>query len=414
MVISRTNSNSFPIPDRIDPTSATNTNSNQHHGNNGNNSNNNNSIADAGVNNTIFHQDQNCSNENESLMAKRRAIRQILSQSFLTEREKSLQIQQLMNGSGSNLCARLSSSLLLQNDEDVKLEHESQEQPLQSQAQEQPLQSQAQEQQLQSQAQSQAQTQTQTKENQLQYPQRKTLLSTTTVASVGGIVPCFHYERNCLIVAPCCGEIYGCRVCHDEFTKEEHGPMDRTKVTEIICKECHTRQPCSNRCVNLSCSVTEFAKYYCDKCNLWMGLEKKPFHCEDCGICRVGGREQYRHCSVCSMCIHAEAFETHICFKDKYKNHCPVCREDMHTSRHTSQDLPCGHAIHTHCFRKLAGFDYRCPICKKTVMNHVSMMAAWQERALDIQSQPMPRDLARVVNIMCYDCEGKRDRKSVL
>jgi RING finger/CHY zinc finger protein 1 len=191
------------------------------------------------------------------------------------------------------------------------------------------------------------------------------------------------------------------------LTQEEHGPMDRTKVTEIVCKDCHTRQSCSNRCVNPSCGVTEFAEYHCDKCNLWMGLEKKPFHCEECGICRVGGREQYRHCDVCSMCIHIDTFETHICLKDKYKNQCPVCREDMHTSRHAPQDLPCGHAIHAHCFRKLAGFDYRCPVCKKTVVSQRSMAAAWAARAVDIQSQPMPSDLARVVNIMCYDCEEK-------
>jgi len=45
--------------------------------------------------------------------------------------------------------------------------------------------------------------------------------------------------------------------------------------------------------------------------------------------------------------------------KDKYRNNCPVCREDMFSSRQSPQDLPCGHAIHAHCFRNLAGFDYR-------------------------------------------------------
>ena len=84
----------------------------------------------------------------------------------------------------------------------------------------------------------------------------------------------------------------------------------------------------------------------------------------------------------------------------------------MHTSRHSPQDLPCGHVIHSVCFRKLAAFDYRCPICKKTVISPDSMAAAWTERAHDIESQPMPPDLAREVNILCNDCETKSDKRN--
>ena len=53
-------------------------------------------------------------------------------------------------------------------------------------------------------------------------------------------VSCPHYERNCKIVAPCCGKIFGCRVCHDEASG--HGPMDRFAIKEIICEKCKTRQ----------------------------------------------------------------------------------------------------------------------------------------------------------------------------
>jgi RING finger and CHY zinc finger domain-containing protein 1 len=134
---------------------------------------------------------------------------------------------------------------------------------------------------------------------------------------------------------------------------------------------------------------------------------KKPFHCEQCGFCRVGGMESFRHCEQCCMCISVSVFEKHQCFKDKYKNNCPVCREDMFSSRQSPQDLPCGHAIHAHCFRKLAGFDYRCPICKKTVVSQASMAAAWEARARDIAEHAMPPDLQRIVDIMCNDCEVK-------
>lgn len=27
---------------------------------------------------------------------------------------------------------------------------------------------------------------------------------------------CSHYERNCSIVSPCCGLVFGCRICHDD------------------------------------------------------------------------------------------------------------------------------------------------------------------------------------------------------
>lgn len=28
--------------------------------------------------------------------------------------------------------------------------------------------------------------------------------------------PCGHYQRNCSIVSPCCGLVFGCRICHDD------------------------------------------------------------------------------------------------------------------------------------------------------------------------------------------------------
>lgn len=37
------------------------------------------------------------------------------------------------------------------------------------------------------------------------------------------------------------------------------------------------------------------------------------------------------------------------------------------------------------------------------------MSAAWQARARDIEMQPMPEDLARVVTIHCNDCEVKSE-----
>ena len=58
------------------------------------------------------------------------------------------------------------------------------------------------------------------------------------------VVACVHYERKCNVIAPCCGVEFGCRVCHDDDTGSSAcGPMDRFAVKEIVCKECNTRQP---------------------------------------------------------------------------------------------------------------------------------------------------------------------------
>ena len=78
---------------------------------------------------------------------------------------------------------------------------------------------------------------------------------------------CTHYERNCTIIAPCCGLAFGCRICHDEYPnlpmvsknhaargndddeEEEGHKIDRFAITEVICRSCYTRQSSkTNRC----------------------------------------------------------------------------------------------------------------------------------------------------------------------
>jgi len=76
---------------------------------------------------------------------------------------------------------------------------------------------------------------------------------------------------------------------------------------------------CKRTNVCFSCGVT-FAEWHCPKCNLWMDLSKRPFHCDKCGICRVGGQDNFRHCEQCCMCISVAVYETHNCIKDKYKS----------------------------------------------------------------------------------------------
>lgn len=266
--------------------------------------------------------------------------------------------------------------------------------------------------------------------------------------------PCEHYERNCHIVSPCCGMVFGCRVCHNacdnlpppsvqddhvesepsgtgfivetmsaaeskptanvqrsssiltEFEDEEsHHEIDRFSITEVICRVCYTRQSSkTNICVN--CGV-RFGEYHCQVCNLWMSAKDEPYHCEKCGFCRVGGRENFRHCDDCGMCIDAFLFEDHNCKSGKYMSNCPVCQEDLFSSRLASHEMPCGHAIHWHCFKQLTTHDTRCPVCKKTAETSEQMEQTWAAMAMGIALQPVPPDMARLVDIICNDCEER-------
>jgi hypothetical protein len=89
---------------------------------------------------------------------------------------------------------------------------------------------------------------------------------------------CSHYDRKCTLIAPCCGASFGCRICHDDCPilppkqvtpvsnrrllmaksksaslpnvfsemhstpEDNHHTIDRFAIKEIICRECYTRQ----------------------------------------------------------------------------------------------------------------------------------------------------------------------------
>jgi len=195
-----------------------------------------------------------------------------------------------------------------------------------------------------------------------------------------------------------------------DFTEEEtHHNIDRFAIKEVICRNCFTRQSSkTNQCI--ACKI-QFGEYHCSICNLWMSQDEEPYHCEDCGFCRVGGRDNFRHCHDCGMCIDALLFDDHNCKAGKYMSNCPVCQEDLFSSRSASHEMPCGHAIHWHCFRELTSFDTRCPVCKKTAETHEQMAPTWSAMAMGIALQPVPPEMARVVSIVCNDCEVRDENR---
>ncbi|KOB73020.1 putative vitellogenin [Operophtera brumata] len=183
------------------------------------------------------------------------------------------------------------------------------------------------------------------------------------------IIGCAHYKRRAKFVTPCCNKVYICRYCHDE--NEQHY-FNRKTVTELICTECDTRQRVQEECEN--CGV-RFGNY----------------HCDGCGICRVGGRDRFFHCERCNMCLPVQLQKAgHRCVENVSRSNCPVCLEDIHTSRIPCHIPDCGHLLHRPCFEQLLqSGHYACP----TYLDS------------EVAATPMPPEYANYkTTILCKDC----------
>lgn len=117
---------------------------------------------------------------------------------------------------------------------------------------------------------------------------------------------CRHYRRRARLVAPCCGEAFWCRHCHNEaraaneWDPAKRHELERTAVRELVCALCSTRQPAARACG--ACGAA-FGAYACLRCCFFDDdTRKRQFHCDQCGICRVGGQENFFHCATCGCC----------------------------------------------------------------------------------------------------------------
>jgi zinc finger-like protein len=76
---------------------------------------------------------------------------------------------------------------------------------------------------------------------------------------------CKHYRAACALVAPCCGAVVACRLCHDE-AGECGVAFDQYAVREMRCNLCDTLQLVAQRCSKCKASM---ARYYCSICHLF-------------------------------------------------------------------------------------------------------------------------------------------------
>ncbi|KAK0095555.1 hypothetical protein PV326_008023 [Microctonus aethiopoides] len=207
-----------------------------------------------------------------------------------------------------------------------------------------------------------------------------------------------YQDSNVAFVhTPCCNKVYTCRFCHDE---QEGHTVNRKEVTELICVLCDTRQPVQATCQNCHC---RFGKYTCLECNLFDDEDKNQYHCDGCGICRVGGRERFFHCAKCNMCLPVQLQNGHTCVENVSHANCPVCLEDIHTSRIPCHIPHCGHLLHRTCFEQLLhSGHYACPTCQVSLLD---MTEVWEFLDVEVSHKPMPPEYKDYkAEILCKDC----------
>ncbi|KAJ5212693.1 uncharacterized protein N7498_004339 [Penicillium cinerascens] len=213
---------------------------------------------------------------------------------------------------------------------------------------------------------------------------------------------CQHYRRNVKLQCFTCKMWYTCRFCHDEV--EDHH-LIRRDTENMLCMLCGHPQPAAHDC--RKCGV-QTAQYYCEICKLWDNDGKKSiYHCNDCGICRIGlglGKDFF-HCKTCSVCLPISIEDTHRCIERSTQCDCPICGEYMFTSPETVVVMRCGHSLHHRCLSEYSKTSFRCPICSKTITN---MESTFRNLDRTIESQPMPEEFTDTKGLIyCNDCGAK-------
>lgn len=221
-----------------------------------------------------------------------------------------------------------------------------------------------------------------------------------------GLTGCAHYFRNCKTACSTCGKFYMCQICHDDAEQHE---MDRTKTTRMLCLSCKKPQPAARECH--FCHEV-MGDYYCSKCKLWSDDPDKPiYHCDKCGICRVGrgiGIDVF-HCDTCGICMSLVVENNHRCIEQAANSGCPICLDNLFSSTKPVVFMPCGHPIHSECFNEYSKRFYRCPLCSKSILNTSALFRMIDE---EVRSEVLPPELEdQDVYIVCQDCRLKSRTK---
>ncbi|CAM6094029.1 unnamed protein product [Calypogeia fissa] len=218
-----------------------------------------------------------------------------------------------------------------------------------------------------------------------------------------GAFGCEHYQRNCKIKADCCGLLTTCRFCHDKVS--DHS-MDRHATKEMMCMKCLQVQAVAQICSTPSCKGYPMAKYYCGICKFFNNDDRDIYHCPFCNLCRVGKGlgQDYFHCMTCNACMSMQ-LTSHTCREKGMESDCPICHDFLFTSNTPVKALPCGHFMHSDCFKAYTCSNYTCPICSKSV-GDMAVYFGMLDALLAAEQLP-PEYHNREQEILCNDCERK-------
>jgi len=166
---------------------------------------------------------------------------------------------------------------------------------------------------------------------------------------------------------------------------------------------CSTEQPRDTKCH--TCNGV-MGLYFCD---LWDNGKRLRYHCDLCGFCHFGRKEDNKHCKVCKICYYHEDYwshENHV--KNSSSHNCPVCLEGPlnRQSHKVIGVMVCGHAIHQECYNEYTQHDYRCPLCRKTVFDPTAFFDIYRYECL---MNPTPDEYKKKVPIFCNDCDESRE-----
>lgn len=218
------------------------------------------------------------------------------------------------------------------------------------------------------------------------------------------ILGCSHYQRNCKVECSQCFKWYTCRFCHDQEVSDHK--LIREQIKHILCMRCGVPQvPDTNYCVNCE---EELANYFCRKCVLYDNDPNKDiYHCDKCGICRLGLGllKDYFHCDTCNICLTIDLKNNHKCVTNTTHCNCPICNDYLFTSVNKVVFMKCGHLIHQNCYDEMIKHSYKCPICKKTVVNSETQFRILDQEIRQLPLPP-PYNMWRCI-VNCNDCNGK-------
>lgn len=217
---------------------------------------------------------------------------------------------------------------------------------------------------------------------------------------------CPHYVKKCShFYFSCCQRYDHCHRCHSEHADCTIKPPE---IATIKCDECDCVQEVARAC--RQCGV-EFSRNFCASCKLWSSHEH-IYHCDKCGLCRVGKEEDHFHCDHCNSCFMASSEQTHVCsLTPLSSSRCPFCFESVHSSQLTTCILACRHTAHSSCMHRAVKLgEYRCPTCRKSMFD---MSNTWDALRYSISMQPMPQELLQssgeLRTVYCNDCEKKNE-----